>query len=115
MASFFCRGEAGHRQGLSIYSIVTVADPKVWASHFSTISLVTTVKMRKFYSCRGFGTGFDGLGYMNVTDGYLNIYAAAPDESLIKGISLGSPDAMEVLMDRYLPVPFRSCQLRRGK
>ncbi len=44
---------------------------------------------------------------MNVTDGHLNIYETAPDESLMKGIALGSPDAMAVLMDRYLPMVSR--------
>ncbi len=54
-----------------------------------------------------FGMRFDWRGGMNVTDGHLNIYATAQDESLMKGIALGSPDAMEVLMDRYLPMVSR--------
>ncbi len=37
----------------------------------------------------------------------MNIYESSTDTALIKGISQGSNDAMEVLMDRYLPMVAR--------
>ncbi len=43
---------------------------------------------------------------MNLTNGHIE-YESSGDAALIKGIALGSPDAMEVLMDRYLPMVSR--------
>ncbi len=39
---------------------------------------------------------------MNSTNGHNSIYESDRESALIKAIALGSPDAMEILMDRYL-------------
>ncbi len=44
---------------------------------------------------------------MNVTNRHMNIYESSDDASLVKGIVLGNPEAMEVLTDRYLPMVSR--------
>ncbi len=44
---------------------------------------------------------------MNSTNGYVNIWESSDDSSLMKEIAVGSPEAMEILMDRYLPMVSR--------
>ncbi len=44
---------------------------------------------------------------MNTTNVHINLYESSSDSALIRGIALGSPDAMEILMDRYLPMVSR--------
>ncbi len=44
---------------------------------------------------------------MNSTNGHNSIYESDSDSALIKAVALGSPDAMEILMDRYLPMVSR--------
>ncbi len=44
---------------------------------------------------------------MNSTNGRANIYESCDDSTLIKGIVLGNPEAMDILMERYLPMVSR--------
>ncbi len=53
------------------------------------------------------GTYFEWGRGMNSTDGYVNIWESPDDSALMKSTALGSPEAMEILMDRYLPMVSR--------
>ncbi len=44
---------------------------------------------------------------MNSTNGHINEYKSSDDSALVKGIALGGLEAMEALMDRYLPMVSR--------
>ncbi len=44
---------------------------------------------------------------MNSTNGHINSYMTASESSLMRGVAIGNHDAMEILMDRYLPMVSR--------
>ncbi len=44
---------------------------------------------------------------MNTTNGHIDIYESSDDASLMKNIALGNPEAMEIMMDRYLQMVSR--------